>query len=66
MVGSPLYIDTFTALGANPVQMSWADAQPALASQAVDGQENPLSLFTMVLSYLMSGQEIPHTMELCE
>jgi TRAP-type transport system periplasmic protein len=26
--------------------MSWADAQPALASGAVDGQENPMSIFT--------------------
>ena len=46
VVGSPLFNDTFTALGANPTQMSWADAQPALASGAVDGQENPLSVFT--------------------
>ena len=46
IVGSPLFIDTFTALGANPTQMSWADAQPAFASGAVDGQENPLSIFT--------------------
>ena len=46
VVGSPLFLDTFTALGANPTQMSWADAQPALASGAVDGQENPLSIFT--------------------
>jgi len=46
IVGSPLFMDTFTALGANPVQMSWADAQPALASSAVDGQENPISIFT--------------------
>jgi tripartite ATP-independent transporter DctP family solute receptor len=45
VVGSPLFNDTFTALGANPTQMSWADAQPALASGAVDGQENPLSIF---------------------
>jgi tripartite ATP-independent transporter DctP family solute receptor len=45
VVGSPLFLDTFTALGANPTQMSWADAQPALASKAVDGQENPLSIF---------------------
>src|SRR5690554_6430786 len=45
VVGSPLYIDTFTALGANPTQMSWADAQPALATGAVDGQENPLSIY---------------------
>lgn len=45
VVGSPLFLDTFTALGANPTQMSWADAQPALSTGAVDGQENPLSLF---------------------
>ncbi|NHC07144.1 DctP family TRAP transporter solute-binding subunit [Azonexus fungiphilus] len=45
VVGSPLYNETFTALGANPTQMSWADAQPALASGAVDGQENPLAVF---------------------
>lgn len=45
VVGSPLFIDAFTALGANPTQMSWADAQPALASGAVDGQENPLAIF---------------------
>jgi TRAP-type C4-dicarboxylate transport system substrate-binding protein len=25
--------------------MSWADAQPAMASGAVDGQENPLSVY---------------------
>jgi tripartite ATP-independent transporter DctP family solute receptor len=46
IVGSPLFSDTFRALGANPTQMSWADAQPAFASGAVDGQENPLSIFT--------------------
>jgi len=46
VVGSPLFADTFTALGANPTQMSWADAQPAFASGAVDGQENPMSIFT--------------------
>lgn len=45
VVGSPLFLDTMTALGANPVQMSWADAQPAMASGAVDGQENPVSVF---------------------
>lgn len=45
VVGSPLFLDTFTALGANPTQMSWADAQPAMASGAVDGQENPLAVY---------------------
>ncbi|MGP1616041.1 MAG: TRAP transporter substrate-binding protein DctP, partial [Pollutimonas bauzanensis] len=44
----PLYIDIYSALGANPTQMSWADAQPALASGAVDGQENPMFLFTVL------------------
>jgi TRAP-type transport system periplasmic protein len=46
VVGSPLFLDTFRALGANPTQMSWADAQPAFATGAVDGQENPMSIFT--------------------
>ena len=46
VVGSPLFLEPFTALGANPTQMSWADAPPALASGAVDGQENPMSIFT--------------------
>jgi len=46
VVGSPLFIDMFTAMGANPVQMSWADAQPALSSGAIDGQEIPVSIFT--------------------
>ena len=45
VVGSPLFLDTFTALGANPTQMSWADAVPALSSGAVDGQENPFTIF---------------------
>lgn len=47
VVGSPLFLDTFTALGANPTQMSWADAVPALSSGAVDGQENPFTIFTV-------------------
>ncbi|PKU22724.1 DctP family TRAP transporter solute-binding subunit [Telmatospirillum siberiense] len=45
VVGSPLFVETISALGGNPVQMSWADAQPAMATNAVDGQENPLSVF---------------------
>ena len=44
-VGSPIFNDIYTTLGANPTQMSFADAQPALQSGAVDGQENPISLF---------------------
>jgi TRAP-type transport system periplasmic protein len=40
-----IFSDIYTALGANPVQMSFADLQPALSSGAVDGQENPVNLF---------------------
>ena len=47
VVGSPLFLDTFTSLGANPTQMSWADAVPALSAGAVDGQENPLTIYTV-------------------
>lgn len=45
VVGTPMFGDIMTGLGANPTFMSWADAQPALASGAVDGQENPLEVF---------------------
>jgi TRAP-type C4-dicarboxylate transport system substrate-binding protein len=44
-VASPMYQEIMTGMGANPTAMSWADAQPAMASGAVDGQENPLELF---------------------
>jgi len=60
VVGSPIYSDMFTALGANPTQMSWADAQPALASGAVDGQENPLFLFTVLKMHTV-GQKFVTT-----
>lgn len=60
VVGSPLYIDTFNALGANPTQMSWADAQPAMASGAVDGQENPQSVFAAAKLYTV-GQKFVTT-----
>jgi TRAP-type transport system periplasmic protein len=45
VVGSPMYGEIMSSMGANPTFMSWADAQPALASGAVDGQENPLEVF---------------------
>jgi TRAP-type C4-dicarboxylate transport system substrate-binding protein len=45
VVGSPMYGDIMSGMGANPTFMSWADAQPALASGAVDAQENPLEVF---------------------
>jgi tripartite ATP-independent transporter DctP family solute receptor len=56
VVGSPLFNETFAALGANPTQMSWADAQPAMATGAVDGQENPLSVFNAAKLYTVGQQ----------
>ena len=56
VVGSPIFNDIFTALGANPTQMSWADAQPALTTGAVDGQENPLTIYD-VLNMHELGQD---------
>jgi tripartite ATP-independent transporter DctP family solute receptor len=42
VVGSPIFIETFRALGANPVNMNWGDAQTAFQQGTVDGQENPV------------------------
>jgi TRAP-type transport system periplasmic protein len=53
VVGSP-----FTALGANPTQMSWADAQPALSTGAVDGQENPLTIFTVAKLHTVGQKHV--------
>ena len=45
VVGSPMYGEIMSGMGANPTFMSWADAQPALANGAIDAQENPLEVF---------------------
>jgi tripartite ATP-independent transporter DctP family solute receptor len=45
VVGIPIFIDTFRALGANPVAMDWnTQALPAFRQGTVDGQENPIGL----------------------
>src|SRR3989337_2248562 len=42
VVGSAIFIDTFRALGANPINMNWGEAQQAFQQGTVDGQENPV------------------------
>jgi len=42
VVGSPIFIDIFRSLGANPISMNWSEAQTAFAQRTVDGQENPV------------------------
>ncbi len=44
VVGSPIFIDTFKALGADPTEMNWADALTAFQQRVVDGQENPINI----------------------
>lgn len=43
VVGSPIFVETFKALGANPVSMNWGEAVSAFQSGTVDGQENPIT-----------------------
>ncbi len=42
VVGTPIFIEIMTALGGNPVNMNWGDAQVAFQQGVVDGQENPV------------------------
>lgn len=48
VVGSPIFIDIFKALGADAVSMNWADAVTAFQQGAVDGQENPYGVLLPV------------------
>ena len=44
---SPIFIDTFTAMGANPVLMNWGDALSALQQGTIDAQENPVNVIIL-------------------
>jgi len=54
----PIFAEIFTTLGANPVQMSFADLQPALSSGAVDGQENPINLFLLFKIHTLAQKHL--------
>ena len=51
VVGSPIFIDIFRALGADPVNMNWGDAVSAFQQHVVDGQENPCGILLAVRIY---------------
>lgn len=51
VVGSPLFVDTFRQLGADPVNMNWGDATTAFQQGVVDGQENPVGVLLPVQIY---------------
>jgi tripartite ATP-independent transporter DctP family solute receptor len=44
VIGAPIYVDLFNALGANPVPMTFGEVYGALESRAIDGQDNPLGV----------------------
>ena len=48
VVGSPIFIDIFRQLGADPVNMNWGDAISAFQQGVVDAQENPAAVLTAV------------------
>jgi TRAP-type transport system periplasmic protein len=51
VVGSPIFIDTFRQMGADPVNMNWGDAVTAFQQGVVDGQENPVGVLIPVQIY---------------
>jgi tripartite ATP-independent transporter DctP family solute receptor len=45
VVQAPMVVDTFTALGTNPVPMAFTELYTAMETGAVDGQDNPVVAF---------------------
>ena len=71
VIQSPIYIDTFTALGANAVPMPFPEVYTALEQKTIDGQENPFTVieankFQEVQKYLSGTRHIynPQTMSI--
>lgn len=57
VIPNPLFLESFAALGANPVPMAFPELYGALESKAMDAQENPFSVvltskFNEVQKYL--------------
>ena len=57
VIQSPIYVDMFSALGANPTPLAFPELYNALEQKAVDGQENPFTViraakFNEVQKYL--------------
>ncbi len=44
VMGNPLFLESFGALGMNPVPMAFGELYGALESRALDAQENPFSI----------------------
>ncbi|SQF98777.1 C4-dicarboxylate binding protein, periplasmic protein [Paucimonas lemoignei] len=44
VIQSPIYLETFSALGANPVPMAFPEVYTGLEQNTIDGQENPFTV----------------------
>ncbi len=44
VIQSPIYLETFSALGANPVAMAFPEVYTGLEQRTIDGQENPFTV----------------------
>jgi tripartite ATP-independent transporter DctP family solute receptor len=51
VVGSPIFVDIFRIMGADPINMNWGDAITAFQQGTVDGQENPLAILLSAQIY---------------
>ncbi|CAO3431841.1 TRAP transporter substrate-binding protein [Azospirillum endophyticum] len=63
VIQTPIYIDIFKALGANPVPLAFPELYSALETGTVDGQENPaktieLTKFNEVQKYMTVTRHI--------
>ena len=63
VIQSPIYVDLFSALGANPAPLPFPELYPALEQKAVDGQENPnttilASKFAEVQKYITQTRHV--------
>lgn len=57
VIASPIFLDLFGTLGANPVPMTFGEVYGALEAKAIDGQDNPVGViesakFAEVQKYL--------------
>ena len=44
LMQNPVFVDAFTAMGANAVPMAWIETLTALQQKTIDGQENPINV----------------------
>ena len=63
VISSPIYVDMFQTLGANPVPMTFGEVYGALESGAIDGEDNPVGViesarFAEVQKYMSLTQHV--------